>query len=955
MTERLIVRPLLFLVVCAIASFAPCGSPPLSAQDGEELDWGVGEEDLVLGKYRTAIIAYRDALAGDPESVGDRYGLALTLLETGEYEEAAKLAAGLVSSVPKQNAYHLLAARVAVRRGRYDEAKATFNRVIERDPKSFEAHARLGRLLASRGESDAARRAFRVPELVASETVVKEPEALVYLGWCYQALGRLEDASKVYVEARKEDPELYAAHVALIRVALQNNSVFGSRPYYIRAREEALRNNPHQPDVHLAMADVYVVRNEFRNARESLEKALAANPNLVHGLCLHASFAVDRMDFKGAAQTLSRAEAICPGDLEVASYRAALHYIRGDVKSASTGWETILRTDPDYGECYYIVAEMLNNLRRYAEAYGFAKKATEVSPTMWRAWDSYARYALHTGREEEAIKALRHADRNDRGGVVPWRSNMLELFSHADEFLVHKWGPFILRLHASDNPVMKRYVVEALDEAYRVLSKKYRFEPATPIRVSIFNDQKDFAVRTVGVPGIFGVLGACFGQVITMNSPRALPAGSYVWKATLWHEFAHVITLQMSDYRVSRWLTEGLSVYEEKCQNPAWEEPQDQDLYNALQNGELAPIKHLDGYFRTAKIGFAYLQSLHLVEFIIAEHGGFEKLLAMLKSYARGYDTVGVLKDVFGLTPEAFDAAFERYVARRFEQKKIQVMRSEEAYAKARDVLDLDPKDLESLRVVAWYHYQRGERGKVDCEAALARLLSVKPDDPAALALRGELALRDGKSERAKRFFEKARGLGWDEFYMRLNLGRMRLAAGDTDGAIEHFEAAKALFPRYAGQGNPYLALAELYRKQDKKDEARKELEAFAALQATDTEGRLELAKHYQSIGDHDTALRYGREVIQVTPFDPVAHRVLSESLAATDRLSDALDEIALALLLLEESEKKSEAAKKMVPALRLARAEILRKMGKEADAVKEAKAALLAHPDHEGLRAFVR
>ncbi|MCK7515634.1 MAG: hypothetical protein MZV70_74425 [Desulfobacterales bacterium] len=35
--------------------------------------------------------------------------------------------------------------------------------------------------------------------------------------------------------------------------------------------------------------------------------------------------------------------------------------------------------------------------------------------------------------------------------------------------------------------------------------------------------------------------------------------GSFNWQATLWHEMAHVFTMQLSKYRVPRWLTEGIS------------------------------------------------------------------------------------------------------------------------------------------------------------------------------------------------------------------------------------------------------------------------------------------------------------------------------------------------------------------------------------------------------------
>lgn len=925
----------------------------------EELDWGVGEANLVAGKYREAESEYRAELTRNPGSAADRYGLALTLFETGRYDEARSLLEGLVRDRPKIVAYRLKRAELDFVRGNHAAAEAVWREVLEGQPEHFEANARLGRLEAWRGRPDRAEKFFRVPERAASRRVVNDPEELLYLGWCYWGLGRLVDASQVFREALQDeehgDIELYPAYESLISLYLENHYIFRDRPPYQPVRDEAFRNNPHHPGIHLVMADVYIQRMETPLARAQLDKALAANPNLVHGLCLKAYFAIDRMDFEGARKVLEQARKINPVDKETAAYFASLHYIVGDNDSAEKEWKRVLSVDPSYGTAFYILAELLGDLRRYEEAYRFARRAVKTDPKLWKAWDSLGRFALHTSREKEAIEALEHArDGDPFGDKHPYRHNLLELYSHMDEFLVHEWGPFRLRIHSEDNPVMKGYLKRALDEAYRELSRKYGFTPKGPIRVEVFSKPKDFSVRTVAVPGIRGLLGACFGQVITLNSPSALPAGSYVWMATLWHEFAHVVTLQMSEYRVSRWLTEGLSVYEEKCRNPAWEDVQDEELYNALVNGTVAPVRELDGLFRSRRIGFAYLQSLHLVEFIIARYGGFDRLPAMLRSYAKGKGTEAVLRDVLGLDAKQFDRAFLAYLKERFAERRIQREYTREAYQDARATLELDPNDLNALRAVAWFHFQQGPAKTVDCEAALGRLLARAPNDPSGLALRGALALRKHRLAKARIYLEKARQEGWDEFYLRLHLARLSAADGKTEDTISHLQAAKRLFPRFVGPGNPYLELARIYRKKGEPEKARREIEAFVGLDAKAVDHRVSLAEYYLEHGNGARAVDYLREATQVSPFSIRIHHLLARSLASERQFQAALEEVDLAIILAEDRDPAKRPKNSGLPELKLERARILRKMGRLAKARAEAEAALRDHPDHAGLKAFL-
>ena len=118
--------------------------------------------------------------------------------------------------------------------------------------------------------------------------------------------------------------------------------------------------------------------------------------------------------------------------------------------------------------------------------------------------------------------------------------------------------------------MLQEYAMPLAHQALTTLPPRYEFTPKGPILIEIFPKHDDFAVRNLGLPGMIGALGACFGRVVTMDSPQARPPGEFQWEATLWHELAHVITMQMSNQRVPRWLTEGISEYEEKRARPEW-------------------------------------------------------------------------------------------------------------------------------------------------------------------------------------------------------------------------------------------------------------------------------------------------------------------------------------------------------------------------------------------------
>ena len=137
-----------------------------------------------------------------------------------------------------------------------------------------------------------------------------------------------------------------------------------------------------------------------------------------------------------------------------------------------------------------------------------------------------------------------------------------------------------------------------------------------------------------------GYLGVCFGSLVTANSPSSLAVGGrHNWQAILWHEYCHVVALGLTKNRIPRWLSEGISVYEELQRNGSWGQRMDRRYKQIIERDEMTPVSELSSAFSRAPnpiyMMFAYYQSALVVEFIVESYG-FEALLKILLDLGNG-------------------------------------------------------------------------------------------------------------------------------------------------------------------------------------------------------------------------------------------------------------------------------------------------------------------------------
>src|SRR5690606_20871264 len=143
-----------------------------------------------------------------------------------------------------------------------------------------------------------------------------------------------------------------------------------------------------------------------------------------------------------------------------------------------------------------------------------------------------------------------------------------------------------------------------------------------------------------------------------------------------WHELAHVFTLQMTDNRIPRWLSEGISVWEEHEARPEWGRRQGIELVRAAQQDKLLPVAALNEGFTGANsnedLGFAYFQSYLVVDYIASEYG-FDKLLELVRQYAEVKEESEMFAAVFGMPIADFDTGFRAWIERRVQEINVYV------------------------------------------------------------------------------------------------------------------------------------------------------------------------------------------------------------------------------------------------------------------------------------------
>ncbi|MEM1442448.1 MAG: tetratricopeptide repeat protein, partial [Verrucomicrobiota bacterium] len=529
--------------------------------------------------------------------------------------------------------------------GRYEEAVEEALETTELFPDRLGALLRAHDMFESMGLWEEASSIYEAINLAAGAVPAKDRTAMdyVFLGQAALVLGADPGTvlEKFYSMAKTFKAKGQNVPEGLVEAFMASGDLALMKDDYGRAGKEyqgAYKLAPTHPEVLYGLARAFMP-SDRQQAGKYLEKVVEEAPFHFGALLMLTESAIKYERYDQAKEHLEKIESINARHPLAAAFRAVLVELEwNDQVGFELEREKALSVYAGNPEIDHLIGRVLSDKYRYAEGAESQERALEMDPDFLPAKLQLSLDYLRLGRVDDAWPLSEEVGEEDEYNVLAY--NLAILKKEIESFASIQSDDFIIRMPPNEAEIYGDRVLELLTEAKEVLGEKYGIDIEEKTLIEFYPKQQDFAIRTFGSLGGQGLLGVCFGSVVTMNSPGSTTAGKNNWEATLWHEYCHVITLTATNNKMPRWLSEGISVYEELQQQPNWGQRMTPRYRRMILEEEaLTPISEMSQAFFNAENGeqvmFAYYQSMLVVDYFV-ENFGLDALRSILTDLAEG-------------------------------------------------------------------------------------------------------------------------------------------------------------------------------------------------------------------------------------------------------------------------------------------------------------------------------
>jgi tetratricopeptide (TPR) repeat protein len=308
------------------------------------------------GDFSAAIRDYRKVLELRPNEVEAKVNLGAALAHVGQFDEAIAIYRSALTSLKNKNPVLLNLALAYYKRGDFENARQQFEILHDTQPNSLQVAILLGDSDLRTGKSEAALNLLEPLESKYSQNMDFEyvlGSALINTkGRRKEGVTRMEKVAKA-----TSDADAYMAAGATL---LQLNE-------YEQARqdlEQALALKPKIPGLYTLVGTARDKTGDVKDAEPAFREALKANSDDFEANLYLGAILYKRRDVDEAKGYLERALRLKPSN-SMARYEAAmLKSTSGDYATAASELELLVKDDPDWLEPHVELAALYYRLRR---------------------------------------------------------------------------------------------------------------------------------------------------------------------------------------------------------------------------------------------------------------------------------------------------------------------------------------------------------------------------------------------------------------------------------------------------------------------------------------------------------------------------------------------------------------------------------------------------------------
>ena len=395
---------------------------------------------LTLGMWSGAALAPLSVHA--QEALTPEAGLQriVELLDRGNLADARRLADAALETHPRDPVLQNLAGVVAAQEHAVDRAEAHFETAIRLAPLSAAAYENLGRLYQERAASDPAMRAKAIAvyrrllnadpsnvealfqsgfllaldgQFAASRTLLERlpepvrqrPQTRAVLAADLSGLGDAA-AARTAALALASDPALTEADVLAVLPALAAGA---GEDVAVPMLEALDRRGRASPAALRAMAAIYGRGGRLADARQVLERVVAAAGASAPTLIDLATTAARQKDYKGALGYLAHARSLEPANARVHFLFGMMCVQENLVREAYESLKKAVALDPDNPLVNYAMGAVATHRHEPSESLPYFEKYVRLEPGDPRGHFALGSARFYSNQFEEARPELERA------------------------------------------------------------------------------------------------------------------------------------------------------------------------------------------------------------------------------------------------------------------------------------------------------------------------------------------------------------------------------------------------------------------------------------------------------------------------------------------------------------------------------------------------------------------